>query len=590
MAPGTCRVYTVKMSPQEKKDYHYEIIVLTDDSKMKIPIIGLGPRAFLDFPDEIILPETGAKIPTLKILQVRNVGESRAAFTLSSSSKYFLIQPPRGLLDPDENTEFTVKFSSHKAGNYTGFIYLKYETGEMIKIKLQAIAKNSNITIEPSKLKFSDTFIGLSNARAIKITNNSDFIIDFHYMKYKDTETDKIQRKKLTDMYKIVEDIEEKRQVDLEQFDICPLNAHTQICKRILTDELSSLDTEYFLYSSSDCQFTLIPINGKIGPRSCAQINVIFQPRDIGKITSTAYLEVTGREKRIEIIFSGTSRGPILKLDSSVINAEDIYLNSNVSFEINCSNEGLIPGTLIHKLEQEENDKRIVITPSCQEIEPCTTKNFHLDFSSSKTGDFSEKIEFMIKETKEILMILVKGQVKCPTLAFSMDNFNLGTTAVGFTSKYEVSLSNQSPVSVKFRAFVEEDGLEAPVVAEKIFNDLTSGPVTSLPANPCEFFIQPGETTIGKYKSIVLEIYFTPNIVRTGEVNLLIKIQDSEDVSARLRIFFKSCVPIFEIEPQQVNFQNCFINFPYEQTFKVTNSSDVEGVCYFETQETVSYN
>ncbi|KAF7993373.1 hypothetical protein HCN44_007876 [Aphidius gifuensis] len=577
IAPGTYHVYTVKMCAQEQKDYHYEVTFFTDESeeRLTVPII-----------------ETGPKLLISKIIQVRNVGDFVAVFTLSLSSENFSIEPSHGLIEIGDSAEFVIKFTAYHAKKYTGIILLKYETGELIKIKVHGVANNCDINVDTENVAIDETFIGLSNARSIKITNNTDFIIDYHWMNYQDIETDEKQKNKLKEMFNVVENIEEKRYVNLEQLNICDTAIHTQICKRILADEISSLTTERF--SFTDKQFTLSPHIGKIAPQSFAVVNVIFEPKEIGKSSTIAYLEVSGKEKRITVKLSGVSRGPALKFSTSTVEMENVYLKSITSFPISCVNEGLVPGTLIFKSASTDFGGSITITPSCLLIEPNESKIFNLNYLSSKVGDFIEQVDFYVDESFEKLLLYVKGSVKCPKLHCQTRHLNLGENAIGFTSKHYILLENLSPVSVTFIACIPEDGNEIPLTCEK-FNESIDISATSIPLNPREFFIHPFQATIDGQNSIKLEINFTPNIIRSENYNLTIEIQDSDSIPLTIPVSFKSIVPKFNVKPQQLNLSG-FINFSYTQTFEIINTSDVVGVCYllqqpntFENNEKIYY-
>lgn len=50
-----------------------------------IIILAIGPRAFLDFPDRIIMPESPVKIPSTKAFVIRNGGNSTAVYTVYSN-------------------------------------------------------------------------------------------------------------------------------------------------------------------------------------------------------------------------------------------------------------------------------------------------------------------------------------------------------------------------------------------------------------------------------------------------------------------------------------------------------------------------
>lgn len=64
------------------QDYFHKLVFVTDQDRFEVPVRAIGPRAILDFPDELRLPLCPVKASTEKTHFVRNVGNSKANFTL----------------------------------------------------------------------------------------------------------------------------------------------------------------------------------------------------------------------------------------------------------------------------------------------------------------------------------------------------------------------------------------------------------------------------------------------------------------------------------------------------------------------------
>ena len=60
----------------------HEITVITEREKYVVPIHAIGPRAILDFPDEISFQTCPVRYATRKTLLVRNIGNRDANFAL----------------------------------------------------------------------------------------------------------------------------------------------------------------------------------------------------------------------------------------------------------------------------------------------------------------------------------------------------------------------------------------------------------------------------------------------------------------------------------------------------------------------------
>jgi hydrocephalus-inducing protein len=85
VGPGLALTFRVQFTPQENKDYYHELSCVTEREKFVIPVRAIGPRAMLDFPDEINFPASPVKHASSKVLFVRNVGKKDAKFMLTVS-------------------------------------------------------------------------------------------------------------------------------------------------------------------------------------------------------------------------------------------------------------------------------------------------------------------------------------------------------------------------------------------------------------------------------------------------------------------------------------------------------------------------
>jgi len=71
-------------------------------------------------------------------------------------------------------------------------------------------------------------------------------------------------------------------------------------------------------------------------------------------------------------------------------------------------NKGYIPGTLVYKAKPTNFGGIINVTPPALTLEPDEYKSFNLSFSSNRKGDFVERIDFVIKESLEVVSLHVK--------------------------------------------------------------------------------------------------------------------------------------------------------------------------------------
>jgi len=64
------------------KDYKHTLVFVTERETFEVPVRAIGPRAILDFRDELHLPDCLVKASTQKTQLVRNIGNTEAKFQL----------------------------------------------------------------------------------------------------------------------------------------------------------------------------------------------------------------------------------------------------------------------------------------------------------------------------------------------------------------------------------------------------------------------------------------------------------------------------------------------------------------------------
>lgn len=60
---------------------------------------------------------------------------------------------------------------------------------------------NCDVHLETDELHMGDTFLGLSSAKSLKIYNNSDHIVKFHWMKHENITLDNEEKNKFVELY-----------------------------------------------------------------------------------------------------------------------------------------------------------------------------------------------------------------------------------------------------------------------------------------------------------------------------------------------------------------------------------------------------
>lgn len=82
VAAGMETKFTIRFSPEAKIDYKYELIVVTEREKFIVPIVAVGKRAMIDFPDVLDFGACPVKFSTEKPVIIRNLGEKTTKWNL----------------------------------------------------------------------------------------------------------------------------------------------------------------------------------------------------------------------------------------------------------------------------------------------------------------------------------------------------------------------------------------------------------------------------------------------------------------------------------------------------------------------------
>lgn len=99
VAPGLDVSYEILFSPEKKIDYNFDLTIVTEREKFLIPIIALGKKSLLDFPDLINFGnQCPVKYKTEKSIVIHNKGEKSSKWEIKLP-KNFSCNKVEGLLE-----------------------------------------------------------------------------------------------------------------------------------------------------------------------------------------------------------------------------------------------------------------------------------------------------------------------------------------------------------------------------------------------------------------------------------------------------------------------------------------------------------
>jgi len=82
VAPGMAIYYVIRFSPEAKIDYKYNLTVVTERERFIVPIVAVGKRSMIDFPDIIDFGNCPVKYNSKKPIIIRNLGEKTTKWQL----------------------------------------------------------------------------------------------------------------------------------------------------------------------------------------------------------------------------------------------------------------------------------------------------------------------------------------------------------------------------------------------------------------------------------------------------------------------------------------------------------------------------
>ncbi|XP_063234801.1 hydrocephalus-inducing protein-like [Bacillus rossius redtenbacheri] len=538
VAPGLSAVFEVKFLPDEFRDYKHEITFFTELSKITVPVYAIGPRPLLDFPDSICMPSTAVKISSTKSIIIRNMGEIPAVFVLSTE-RPFVIHPERAILAVGELMQVIITFTCFKAGSFAGKLNVNYETGERLVVSLHGTAKNDNIELSRDTVQFQDTFVGLKRQDSVTLHNAGSHVIQFKW-----------------------------------------LSASEE--KALETSEESGCEENLF----SDPNFSFIPQSGEVWPGGSVDTTLIFEPKHGTVHEVSACCEVTGRESCIALTVRGRGLGPRIALNLESLDVSFVFLGSVQSYEVVCANKGDICGTVSYAGKPLLFGGELRCSPASHRLAPGETRAFVLSFCSNHSGDFSERIAFLVQESLEEVAFTLKGRIINPTLHFTISELNLGEIPIGFVTEKRLTLCNKTLVPVVYSLKVKSDGNEPSITFEEYAR---MGVNKIIPTYPQEFTFDPMENVIEPSSCTTVKLFAVPNIARHRSTSVLVTIHNSEDDPASLPLTYVAAYPHIIAEPSDLTME-CFINFPYNQTFTLVNDSNVIGYFYILPQKVNANN
>uniref|UniRef100_A0A665UR31 HYDIN/VesB/CFA65-like Ig-like domain-containing protein n=1 Tax=Echeneis naucrates TaxID=173247 RepID=A0A665UR31_ECHNA len=498
VASGMSATFTVFFTPQEDKDYHHRLVCVTERERFEIPVHAIGPRAILDFRDELHLPLCLVKASAQRTQLVRNIGNRKAKFKLHTE-RPFTVTPSSGTLDVGESMQVTVDFHPMTVGDHHQDLLLHYHTGEDVHISLYGASEELNICLEPDSILLKKTYISLANAHTVSLTNSSQVPLQYCWSIWPSQEEEDLSLLRFVCTKKLLFHHEPK----------ATAIHHLPLLARTLQEYRSNAAKDHLLALSHSC-ITVEPVEGEIWPNTTAQFNIVFKPEEAKLYQQTMYCDITGRDSRLPLTIKSEGIGPELQLNYNLMDLKNVFIGDKNCYEVMVSNKGLIdapfklssPDTTFGRCFSFSPEEGVVPSGACQIVE--------VTFHSRYMGTFSEDLLLAVTGQPKALILTFRGCVVGPTFHFNVSELNFGDIAFGFPQTLICTLFNTSLVPMTFALRILGDGLGSPSVtsakqvSEVSRNNWQGSAARDLHARPVEFTVSPAVGSVRAMSDVTL--------------------------------------------------------------------------------------
>ncbi len=554
----------ITFKPREKKAYSYRLICATEREKFVVPLLAQGTTPCLDFPDSVEFRSTPCKSVGTETFMVRNLGDSPASFTMSIG-RPFTASVKDKFVAVGSATQVTVTFCPEDARDYHSELIVEYTGSPPLHIEVVGRGASVDVGMLEHAIALESTYISLSSHKVLKLFNRSNVPAKFAFKGWgtlheEQQERDRLKRElRKMESSEIAEIMARKYASDdgdlSDDDDDMPAEQRADISsvKRRYKNLRKHADSDSLFFA--DENFKIEPISGEIWPNSEADVTIVFNPNTARDYSSQAFLDITGMGGRDVLDLFGTGIGPKAMFAYDVLDIGDVFVNSKHRYELTLKNKGDIPATYILQDPKTPFGPKFSFMPRQGVLEVGATHVIEVDFCSDILGEFSEQFSFALAGSGESLSVHFKGHVVGPTFHFDVETLNFGMVSYEFLHSKSFCLYNTSEIPMRFGLRVPQDGK---------FVDK-------------EFQILPpkGEVLPGAKQNIRLD--FISTTVKKYEYFLTVDVDGVGKGLCSIPITAECGVPDVKLVTTELQYETCFIRYPYTQQLQLENNSDLQA-------------
>ncbi|TMS05303.1 Hydrocephalus-inducing protein-like protein [Larimichthys crocea] len=458
--------------------------------------------------------------------------------------------------------QVTVDFNPMTVGDHSQDLLLHYHTGEDVSISLYGACEELNVHLEPDSALLKE-----------------DLPFSVHH-----TESVPHQQEESSALQQKEEEDEEEKERLLSLCESDPTAIHRlPVLSKTLQERRSRAVQDHRLAVSHGC-ITVEPAEGEIWPNITTQFVIVFKPEEAKLYQEAIYCDITGRQSRLPLTIKGEGVGPKIELSYNLMDMKNVFISEKDCYEVLLCNRGLIdapfklstPNTTFGRCFSLSPEEGVVPTGASQIVE--------VTFHTRILGTFSEDLLLTVTGQPEPLTLTFRGCVIGPTFDFNVSDLNFGDVGFGFPKTLSCSLFNSSYVPMTFALRVLGDGLGSPSVTwEQLSNgskhNWQVSAARDLYARPAEFAIRPATGSVRSMSDITIKVTLCANTVRRYRLALVVDVEGVGEEIRTLPINARCVVPDVMVESTVLNFERCFLDYPYEQQVRLHNTSSLPA-CY----------
>ncbi|KAJ3416712.1 hypothetical protein HDV05_000542 [Chytridiales sp. JEL 0842] len=544
VAPGMEVQFLLRFTPEENIDYAYNLVCVTEREKFLLPIRAYGARGVLDFPDSVSFADCPVRFANTKTLFIRNIGNRSTKFNIEVEEP-FSASPSSGCLDVKKNMQIDIVFNPESVGSYEKNMYVKYDSGETLKISLIGNAEDANIRLEKGNLKLDSTYITLSSAKSLRLYNRSDIMVNFKWKMFSTHAEDR--------QYRL------RKKIDLDTLEAIE-------CTKFFSDlsttqglDLCDLAPLYQKYKNKRREIENNPL--------LFESDVFFiQPAGVN--TGALYCEVSGRQNRLPLLLKGEGIGPKARFSYDLLDISEVFINTNHQYEVIIENRGEID---FHYSLVKPNSlfgPKFQFFPESGCLKRGEQQLIRIQFNCDILGTFSEEFMWDLEGSPDKLSLCCKGNVVGPTFYFNSPSLDFGKLAYGFLSERTTTIVNTSHIPMTFVLRIPSEEQE----------------------QRSEFFVTPQRGTIPPMGTAQVKLEFTPRSIKRYEDYLSVDVDSVGEDLLRLPILAESLVPEISLRTPILDYSDCFLSYPYSRNAQLVNETDFPARYELLSQEETAKN